>query len=257
MSLDSALCGTCAAIDIDRVFKLFLTFENGNPISTLSQIFMPPTPEYRLCQFFTSILPPAATSKSRNSSFSARGFHLRAVEADRYFGQLGQPKYSCRYIVLAVQAGQYVRELNDHDSSTARLVCRVSDERFCGRRISPDRIDYGLVRSWLRYYRFSHSCQNVFELPVPGFRVIDCESRRIIPVPSECHYVALSYVWGAQGSNPQQEVDNMIPSVAPRVVEDAIIATRKLGFHYLWIDRYCINQEAEDKHMQIRRMDLI
>lgn len=42
------------------------------------------------------------------------------------------------------------------------------------------------------------------------------------------------------------------------VVQDAIIATQRLGWRYLWVDRYCIDQDDdEDKHDQIRAMDRI
>jgi len=42
------------------------------------------------------------------------------------------------------------------------------------------------------------------------------------------------------------------------VVRDAIEITEKLGFKYLWVNRYCINQHnSEEKHSQIRNMDSI
>ncbi|KAF2994350.1 hypothetical protein E8E13_000635 [Curvularia kusanoi] len=46
-----------------------------------------------------------------------------------------------------------------------------------------------------------------------------------------------------------------MPERVPRVVHDAVVVTRELGFRYLWIDRYCINQQdADTKHQQIRQM---
>lgn len=43
-----------------------------------------------------------------------------------------------------------------------------------------------------------------------------------------------------------------------RTVEDTILGTLKLGYHYLWVDRYCIDQnDGHDKALQINQMDLI
>ena len=40
--------------------------------------------------------------------------------------------------------------------------------------------------------------------------------------------------------------------------EHAITVTRKLGFRYLWIDRYCINQQRiEEVSTQVQQMDLV
>ncbi|KUJ09378.1 HET-domain-containing protein, partial [Mollisia scopiformis] len=44
----------------------------------------------------------------------------------------------------------------------------------------------------------------------------------------------------------------------PEVIEDSIFVTSSLGIQYLWVDRYCINQQdAADKHEQISNMDVI
>jgi hypothetical protein len=66
--------------------------------------------------------------------------------------------------------------------------------------------------------------------------------------PSTENYVALSYVLG----------QNTSTSTWPKVVLDAIDATRKLGFDYFWIDRHCINHEnPAEKHYLISNMKLI
>jgi len=44
----------------------------------------------------------------------------------------------------------------------------------------------------------------------------------------------------------------------PLVIEDALACTLAIGFKYLWVDRYCIDQEnPETKHATIQRMDQI
>lgn len=71
--------------------------------------------------------------------------------------------------------------------------------------------------------------------------------------------MALSYVWGAD-SAAEQCPEGSLPSPLPRVIEDGLTVALKLGggFHYIWVDRYCIDQEnEEEKHTQISNMDMI
>ncbi|KAH7093544.1 heterokaryon incompatibility [Paraphoma chrysanthemicola] len=74
--------------------------------------------------------------------------------------------------------------------------------------------------------------------------------------PEDCSYVALSYVWGrpcptlAASSNSLRD--------APQTILDSMKITRELGFRYLWVDRYCIDQaHAIDKRHQIQQMGAI
>lgn len=66
-------------------------------------------------------------------------------------------------------------------------------------------------------------------------------------------YVALSYCWG---TTPQVKLlkDNYNDFVTtgievrtlPKTIKDSILATRKLGLRYLWIDSLCIIQDSSD-----------
>ncbi|CAI9627456.1 unnamed protein product [Alternaria burnsii] len=72
-----------------------------------------------------------------------------------------------------------------------------------------------------------------------------------------CQYVALSYVWGGLVFKTDS-TSGLLPSMLPCTIEDSIKATLLLGYRYLWVDAFCINQDdAEDKHHQIQQMDLI
>jgi len=50
---------------------------------------------------------------------------------------------------------------------------------------------------------------------------------RVVPATSD-RYVTLSYVWGKDSSSEEM----------PLVVRDSITVTKKLGYRYLWVDRY-------------------
>ncbi|TEA14095.1 hypothetical protein C8034_v003502 [Colletotrichum sidae] len=85
-----------------------------------------------------------------------------------------------------------------------------------------------------------------------------------MPAPAKAEYTALSYVWGdATSQNVSTTAESSqgrpLSSMAelPRVIEDAIALTMAMGLRYLWVDRYCIDQQSSAKHEQIRQMDSI
>ncbi|KAH7359496.1 heterokaryon incompatibility protein-domain-containing protein [Pyrenochaeta sp. MPI-SDFR-AT-0127] len=69
--------------------------------------------------------------------------------------------------------------------------------------------------------------------------------------------LALSYVWGHSNGHIHSE-SFQLPAVLPRTIEDSIMTTQLLGHRYLWVDKFCIEQEnTANRHFQIRQMDVI
>ncbi|KAF2726899.1 HET-domain-containing protein, partial [Polyplosphaeria fusca] len=123
---------------------------------------------------------------------------------------------------------------------------------FTPRLISPDKIDYDVVLEWFSLCQNLHHDCHLREAAknLPDLKMIDCTTKGVVAAPDRCDYVALSYVWGL--------VSNQSDSTWPLVVEDSISVTRSLGFRYLWVDRYCIDQdESESKMTQIAQMNRI
>ncbi|KAH6664648.1 heterokaryon incompatibility protein-domain-containing protein [Halenospora varia] len=83
---------------------------------------------------------------------------------------------------------------------------------------------------------------------VPALRVIDVAAQKVIAPPEKCEYVVLSYVWGARGPNA-------FSSIFPKVAENSLVVTSTLGYKYLWVDKYCIDQN--NAHGQIKAMHLV
>ncbi|KAF2469971.1 HET-domain-containing protein, partial [Lindgomyces ingoldianus] len=136
----------------------------------------------------------------------------------------------------------------EHSISPARIV-------------NQERVDYSLVKSWMRTCLHGHSrCSEGFRNHVVGMKVIDCVQECLVMHKPEHNYIALSYVWGPPPKDKQDQSTssgNMFED-SPRVIRDAIHVTRELGYRYLWIDRYCINQtDGEEKMSQLTQMDLI
>lgn len=99
------------------------------------------------------------------------------------------------------------------------------------RRIRTDRIDYAMIKSWISFCEGKHKrlCNPSIAEIVEKLRVIDVDTLDIIGAPENCEYVALSYVWGAHVTPPGR---------FPKVVEDSFVVTKKLGYKYLWVDKY-------------------
>jgi hypothetical protein len=93
-------------------------------------------------------------------------------------------------------------------------------------------------------------------LPDTSLRVIDCASRALCKIVPGAPYVCLSYVWGI--ADIAKNDCTKLPKVLPKTIEDSIWVTLQLGIPYLWVDRYCINQQnAIEKHQLITNMDTI
>lgn len=121
-------------------------------------------------------------------------------------------------------------------------------------------LDYNSIRSLIT--RCGHIDKDtcgiqtaLWTKPLEHFHLIHCESRRVISVPGPCEYVALSYV---RGKLENRLGESATQSTFPPTIENAIEVTIHLGFSYLCVDRYCINEENEThKTSQIQQMGQI
>jgi hypothetical protein len=129
------------------------------------------------------------------------------------------------------------------------------------------RFNAALVKKWLSACMEFHSRSCDASVSVPGLLLIDCETLQLCRDSYQPPYVALSYVWGKTVSNDVEmptyptigEQQHLPPdNCLSQVVKDSISVTKQIGFRYLWIDKYCINQcDAATQKDQIENMDLI
>ena len=125
-----------------------------------------------------------------------------------------------------------------------------------GRRLAGD-VDFALVRSWLDLCDADHpSCTSSTagdKQAIPHMKLIDCQTHTIVAAAPSMPYLALSYVWG-QGPLEKYTYPHL-PDPLPPTIKDAITVTLKLGYRYIWVDRYCIWQDdPTHKAGQILRM---
>ena len=127
-----------------------------------------------------------------------------------------------------------------------------------GARQLGDQIDYGLLRKWISFCGRNHkTCiRRAKARKQFSIKLIDCVDRRIVWRKKEQQFVRLSYRWGQQ--ERRRFTEGPLDGPLPPLIEDVIEVTLKLGYRYLWIDLYCIDQDnAEEKAIQIAQMDVI
>ncbi|RYC54011.1 hypothetical protein CHU98_g12196 [Xylaria longipes] len=127
----------------------------------------------------------------------------------------------------------------------------------------PEYYEPSMIRDWIQY------CQKYHKLCLPNpsvvkdLQLIDCDTRTIRPAAEGDQYVALSYLWGKSDTHSDHGMQHAsgfreLPVTLPQVIDDAISVTMALGYHYLWVDKFCIDQDDWNiKHDQIRQMHII
>ena len=99
-------------------------------------------------------------------------------------------------------------------------------------------ISYDKITQWIRQCENHDRYKLALGEEIRGLRVITCDTgvATVIDAPQSCPYVALSYVWG--DSQEASTTVDVLGDDLPQTIKDSITVTRKLGFRYLWVDRY-------------------
>ncbi|OAL45917.1 HET-domain-containing protein [Pyrenochaeta sp. DS3sAY3a] len=252
------ICHGCQKIDFDAIFKEDRKDKRlhkiwGGQWFDLSHIG--PGRSCALCQFFYDTKEPPLDESTVDPIYRLRVFPLN--------GELGAWQLN-----IDDAPGFRVVPIRDRETGkrqkTSGIIMEHSNslETFRGRQIKPQ-VDLSIIKEWLQFCDNHHKalCKPESEKRVPeGFCVIDCGTREIVPwknVNRHEQYVALSYVWGTSNDEALAQ-DGTIPRTVPRTIEDTILLTTKLGYRYLWIDRYCIAQgNPVHKQKQIQSMNEI
>lgn len=152
------------------------------------------------------------------------------------------------------------------DETVDRSNRAVYPRQRGGLEIFNGSIDYALVKSWLERCCTEHGaeCHRSDEesiLPLDIY-LIDVHKRQFVRHSAGNRFVALSYVWGRVdidgGIRTAPKPGQVLPTLIPQTMVDAIAFVDRLGEHYLWIDQLCIDQaNEEEKQRQIGLMDRI
>lgn len=119
------------------------------------------------------------------------------------------------------------------------------------------------MRSWIDSCSSSRDQCNISRTEKPRFpiQVINCIQQSVEWHCRNTPYLALSYTWGEKEHVKFESTPvglGILPDELPTLISDSIQATLKLGYQYLWIDSYCIQQDNQaDIDQQISQMHQI
>jgi hypothetical protein len=119
--------------------------------------------------------------------------------------------------------------------------------------------NWNLVRKWLRVCQDTHpmcsqdssSRQLPTRLIDVGTSDMDLKLCLTESLPRDTQYLTLSHCWGGKvftmltRNNFREFLSHILAGDLSKTFKDAIVATRSLGFKYLWIDSLCIIQGDE------------
>ncbi|KAG8214011.1 heterokaryon incompatibility protein-domain-containing protein [Butyriboletus roseoflavus] len=145
-----------------------------------------------------------------------------------------------------------------------------------GGRYVSTQVNVQLLRAWLHQCESEHgeACMPSSRLRVERNRetafqptfVIDVVQWCLVDTPSQCRYVALSYVWGTapvfrhllENTKDLRKVNSLHSFPIPATIRDAITLVRAIGERYLWVDSLCIIQnDLKMQQAEIVRMGSI
>ncbi|KAE8440938.1 hypothetical protein EG329_006177 [Mollisiaceae sp. DMI_Dod_QoI] len=163
-----------------------------------------------------------------------------------------------------LQPSSDVESFSDESGESSR-------QTFENVQVVGSRVNWDLAARWLADCLSGHKeCAGSGSGTLPAsFRVIDIRRRCLVQAGPDCHFVALSYVWGkapdptklfATKSNIEtlRREGGLPASDVPATVEDAMEVCRRLNENYIWVDRFCIIQDdSDDKIEQIVAMATI
>lgn len=274
------ICGKCARINFGSIFDETSVPEGGVLVAHLGRNAGSwDTSTCPLCRLFAWVRTPHPHNPEYLPSLNKDlGYCLYAMPALTLFDIYGalpiQESGIVNNTVLGVFLEKDVAEGRVRDvinKENPDFICSVRDRGSAagiainGRCVDADRMSPTLVKGWLEYCDANHTDCSDKALygdasEIVKFQVIDCEARRVIPLPPGQPYAALSYVWGKQ-EHPEQAVDDtgrLEPGSLPVVIEDAVTVTLQAGLQYLWVDKYCIFQDDEEiRQIQLQAMDRV
>lgn len=123
------------------------------------------------------------------------------------------------------------------------------EQRILGAWSSSASFDPLLVAGWIHQCDTGHQgCRKQSRSPI-SLNLIDCQRRQLVELESSVSYAALSYVWGGVETGPLAP-HRSLPPRTPRVIEDAIEIALRLGYRYLWVDQYCVEQHNRTERQE-------
>ncbi|KAF2826934.1 HET-domain-containing protein [Ophiobolus disseminans] len=207
---------------------------------------------------------PIFLRHGRLHAFTGSGTHYRLKKPDTMF----RDDYGAEELTLEVGLNSPM----DKDVTEYKevAVTPVGDEPAVDMASlpHPDPDVYGkgtwsIIENWVRQCKSQHTkCNDEAELPVwYPTRLLDLGERGLVVQAADCKlietaetpvsgvYMTLSHRWNPErkectttNANIAQRKEGIKAHEMPKIFEEAVCFTRRLGIRYLWIDSLCIVQ---------------
>lgn len=252
---DEKLCAQCDALDIDRLFsRCPLGRSNGIVVFKVGNMDER-SRSCPMCRLMEAVRPVL------KDDLDAANYELRAFSSNLWWLRNRPQKVLSDDWVDTVFLG--VAAPGKHRGTITApcgFISRVGsndeyrENALIVNRLRTDAIDYGKIRSWIDCCEVYHGqpCNTPTSRPIPHLRLIDCNSPELaIVAPSETvPFVALSYVWGGR-EDGADKTDYAL-------IQDVTTVTLRLGYRYLWVDRYCtLKSDPQVFSSQLQAMNTV
>jgi len=231
-----------------------------------------------LCRLLAAVYNPSYFRLRGANS----GYHLRAFQSCHASGPMVWPRHSIGApgVILGVCRGSK-SELRVVERSrcltrgfiaplapTSSTNCSAPECTFQAQEVRPRVTSFTQIKQWLDICLKTHdgACKMIRSDRSARFKCIDVnDCKHMTPgfIGPDDDYLALSYVCSEACERQccQQGVDMAHPHSPTHVcqtIKDALVVTRSIGFRYLWVDKYCIDQhDYSEKRAAIATMDQI
>lgn len=245
------LCAICASVDFEKAIDDALTVDTYKlvPRYTLHDYHTLDS-KCPLCQIFLAIVHDWGDDQRDDATITVVA--SSNPRSDYSYNDFKIPWIDFKMPMLHIRTPTLPYELR-RDLYWQRVDAKVIHP------VSATIINFDAIKVAIQLCRETHStCQKSKSVANPFFKLIDCVTRKVVLANAhpDDDYAALSYVWGQ--SHHELKHIGALPQSLPATIEDAIKVVHILGLKYLWIDRYCIDQDdAVELSSQIGSMDAI
>ncbi|KFA51975.1 hypothetical protein S40293_10026 [Stachybotrys chartarum IBT 40293] len=270
-----SICDACLAIDFDKALNhpvdMLSQFPRCELDSDATRFILSPSPNCLLCRLLSTTVFEVDDSIMSDPRIKTE-IYPYILNAQSFLGDCPwvskdvQDAQDCCILLALGGLGITASSSSSFREGKSGYVACLPKRRKGG-LFMPEMIfetfDLAKAKTWLRSCKENHgsSCNQHLD-PIPMMKVIDCQNLTIRPAQPGIAWIALSYVWGHAHAS-LDHYGSTLPPVLAKTVQDAIQVTKDLGYRYLWIDRYCIDQVSTDeadqkaKALQISLMDQI
>ncbi|KAH6616364.1 heterokaryon incompatibility protein-domain-containing protein [Boeremia exigua] len=242
------LCDRCRELDLESYVELRVKTGRGT-IAFIEKASIRKTCE--LCTQFAHIFSALKALRAQVSNLDSFTLDFRRIQLN-----------DLTIVYFRVRFMEFSRVLDfDFDFyPTAAVIEDVSSQKtlvpLC-QTMRSGSSNLGLAKQWLQSCQTNHKeCQQSTAWDT-SLRVLNCTGQTLVTIDPSEPYACLSYVWGSQLVDHQLDSANPVPNV-PQTITNAMSVCIALGIQYLWVDRYCIDQNnPTEKYHLISNMDRI